>query len=499
MRTAIHLISIAVLTCAASGQSPVSYRAPCPTECVTVGASYEGIPLERVCLNVPYGAHRCQKLDAYIALSNDPTPVVIQVHGGGLVAGRKSAFGPNVTELMSHGVSVVSINYRLTSRTNVCCEPIKNALGQLVPDPEYTWPAPNEDMARAIQFVRHMGATGQWNVDPDRVAATGRSAGGLLSTFAAMAVDGADPSQAGQIEGQSTRLSCVLDINGPQNFTDEWFYVCDPPPLGIWYFEAFDKVTFDNDLVVLERRIASSPALLALSTGGASAGWKANSQIPYLAKRDGDPSWTLDDFFDSQHDCTTPQGEQDPLWKPTQNPHSLLFGLHMQDVLLSIGSTQAEVFVEPTNPCAGFDDLFVNRTADFLCEHLLVTPDEDLSHVYEGKVGSNGLTPRFSAYGTFEPGSLATFWLRDGPADKRARLAISPDMVPQSFGGGTLVPGGPQLVFIRLHDTDDCGHLSFDLPGDFAAGEQYMQLVLVDPLASEGMGLSNPMRVVFQP
>jgi hypothetical protein len=488
-----------LLTCVGAGQSPIDDHAACPTECTTAGASYAGVPLERVCLNIPYGTHRCQRLDAYIALSDSPTPVVVEVHGGALLAGSKSTFGPHVTELLSHGVSVVSINYRLTTKTNACCQPIKDSLGNYTPDPEYYWPAPNEDTARAIQFVRHMGATGQWNIDPNRVAGTGNSAGGMLTTFMAMAADGADPAQPGQAEGQSTRLACVLDINGPLNFTDEWFYVCNPPPKGIWYFEAFDKETFDNDTAVLQRRIASSPALLALATSGASAGWRANSQAPYLAVRGGDPNWTLDDFYDSRHDCTLSQGEQDPLWKPTQNPHSILFGLHMQDVLVTIGSTQADILVEPSNPCDRLDALFVNQAADFLCEHLLVTPDEDLSHIYEGKMGSNGLIPRFSAYGHLDAGSQATFWLRDGPVETRARLAISPDMVPHSFGGGTLVPGGPQLAFIDLHDTDACGHLSLDLPGTFASGEVYMQLVLSDPLASEGTGLSNPLRVLFQP
>ena len=59
--------------------------------------------------NVPYGTHPRQVLDFYPAKSEQPTPVVFYIHGGGWQGGDKKT---NPAAFNAAGISVVAINYR---------------------------------------------------------------------------------------------------------------------------------------------------------------------------------------------------------------------------------------------------------------------------------------------------------------------------------------------------------------------------------------------------
>ena len=59
--------------------------------------------------NVPYGPHERNVLDFYPAASDQPTPVVLFIHGGGWRGGDKK-IDPKV--YLDKGISVVAINYR---------------------------------------------------------------------------------------------------------------------------------------------------------------------------------------------------------------------------------------------------------------------------------------------------------------------------------------------------------------------------------------------------
>lgn len=62
--------------------------------------------------DVVYGPHEAQKLDFYQAKSDKSAPVVFFIHGGGWLNGDKATFN-NAGQYLPHGISVVSINYRL--------------------------------------------------------------------------------------------------------------------------------------------------------------------------------------------------------------------------------------------------------------------------------------------------------------------------------------------------------------------------------------------------
>jgi hypothetical protein len=107
--------------------------------------------------DVAYGAYERNKLDFWKAESKTPTPLVLYIHGGGWGAGSKEENSGPYLNLLKEGVSYVSINYRLARGENKL-------------------PCSLIDAARALQFVRSKAA--EWNIDPDRIIATGGSAGG---------------------------------------------------------------------------------------------------------------------------------------------------------------------------------------------------------------------------------------------------------------------------------------------------------------------------------
>src|SRR5262245_32729058 len=61
--------------------------------------------------NVPYGPHGKQVVDFYKAESKEPTPLVLNIHGGGWGGGSKMSIAPDT--YLREGISVVSVEYRL--------------------------------------------------------------------------------------------------------------------------------------------------------------------------------------------------------------------------------------------------------------------------------------------------------------------------------------------------------------------------------------------------
>src|SRR5690606_405539 len=75
------------------------------------------------------------------------------------------------------------------------------------------FPAPITDAGRAIQFLRHHAE--EYNLNPDRVAAWGGSAGAATSMWLALHEDLADPDAEDPVLRQSTRLTCIAPVSGP--------------------------------------------------------------------------------------------------------------------------------------------------------------------------------------------------------------------------------------------------------------------------------------------
>ncbi len=144
--------------------------------------------------NVPYGKHPNQVLDFYQAKSEQPTPLLFFIHGGGWMGGDKAK--PDfLAKCLEGGISVVSINYRLIPEATAehIFPPVKACL---------------DDAARALQFVRSKAS--DWKINRERIAACGGSAGGFTALWLAFHPDMADAKSGDPIAQQSTRVSCVM-------------------------------------------------------------------------------------------------------------------------------------------------------------------------------------------------------------------------------------------------------------------------------------------------
>lgn len=147
-----------------------------------------------------------QRLDFWRAESDEPTPVVLMIHGGGWVFGDKIGYGTvaSIQPFLDEGISVAAINYRF----------IVQAMEQNVEPPVK---ACLEDAARALQTIRSKAK--EWNVDPSRIGATGGSAGACTSLWLAFHKDLADPDSDDPVARESTRLTCAA-VQGAQTSLD---------------------------------------------------------------------------------------------------------------------------------------------------------------------------------------------------------------------------------------------------------------------------------------
>jgi acetyl esterase/lipase len=148
-----------------------------------------------------------QKLDLYLPTTGSgPFPLVMMIHGGGFMFGDKAdgAGLAGVDQLVDAGYAVASINYRLSG--------------------EATYPAQINDAKAAVRFLRANAA--KYNLNPDRFAAFGASAGGNLAsllgtTCGVTELEGADLGNA----DQSSCVQATVDWFGPIDFLkmDEQF------------------------------------------------------------------------------------------------------------------------------------------------------------------------------------------------------------------------------------------------------------------------------------
>lgn len=114
-------------------------------------------------------------------------PVLLQVHGGAWMVGRKEEQGQLLmNEMASRDWVCVAVNYRLA--------------------PKHPWPAQIIDVKRALAWVRDNIA--DYGGDPDHIVITGGSAGGHLSSLAALSPN--DPAyQPGFEDAETSVVACV--------------------------------------------------------------------------------------------------------------------------------------------------------------------------------------------------------------------------------------------------------------------------------------------------
>jgi acetyl esterase/lipase len=140
-----------------------------------------------------------EKLDIYLPNEGSgPYPVIICIHGGAFKSGDKTGELDFLSAALTNGYAVVSVNYRLSS--------------------EAIFPAAINDVKAAIRFIRANAAT--YNINGDKIALWGGSAGGNLASLAGTTAGTNDLYDASLGNGTvSDDVLAVVDWFGPIYFS----------------------------------------------------------------------------------------------------------------------------------------------------------------------------------------------------------------------------------------------------------------------------------------
>lgn len=173
----------------------------------------EGEPLRRalpgsvkVVRDIVYAKYgdREVKLDLYLPKqpASEKIPCIVVIHGGGWRSGDKTRFAAQAAHLAERGFAAACIGYRLL--------------------PEVTFPAPVVDCKAAVRWVRANAAA--HGIDPDRIGATGGSAGGHLTAMLATSHAVKELEGDGGNAGVSSRIQAAVAMATPADMTRiaEW-------------------------------------------------------------------------------------------------------------------------------------------------------------------------------------------------------------------------------------------------------------------------------------
>jgi len=146
--------------------------------------------------DIEYGkvGDRALLLDLYMPEKIDkPAPGLIFIHGGGWKSGNKNDYRYYAMRYAKRGFVVASISYRFSQ--------------------EALFPGCVQDAKCAVRWMRANAK--KYNVDPNRLAAAGGSAGGYLSMMIGYSSDVPEFEGDGGYPGVSSRVQAVVNLYGP--------------------------------------------------------------------------------------------------------------------------------------------------------------------------------------------------------------------------------------------------------------------------------------------
>ena len=192
--------------------------------------------------DVVYGAmSAAQTLNIYLPNEGEgPFPIIFAIHGGAFKMG--SATGGDVAAMLegvNRGYAVVSINYRLSG--------------------EAIFPAAVNDCKAAIRFVKANAE--KYNLDPEKVAVWGDSAGGNLASMIGTTADvTALNGDNAENEAYSANVQAVVDWFGPLDFLkmDEQFVAAGiTPAFGKTSSETSPESQYIGQLITIDPELTS--------------------------------------------------------------------------------------------------------------------------------------------------------------------------------------------------------------------------------------------------
>lgn len=154
--------------------------------------------------NIPYNNDTLKKhlLDIYLpANTQKKIPLVVFIHGGGWLVNDKYAdigyMGNTVSALINNGMAVASIDYRFASQAQ--------------------FPALIQDCNQALSFL--CKNADKYQLDANRIAIMGFSAGGHLASLQGLANNNGIPEFFMNGKAQKFKIKAVVDYYGPSELT----------------------------------------------------------------------------------------------------------------------------------------------------------------------------------------------------------------------------------------------------------------------------------------
>ena len=193
-------------------------------------------------LDQPYAgnANPKQQVDVYLPKkrrTGQPLPVVALIHGGGWVNGDRIGYAAQAIQLARTGdYAAITVGYRLTK--------------------EASWPAQVHDCKAAIRWIRAHAR--ELNLDADKIAVWGSSAGGHLSSL--LGTSGGVKELEGDLGPNTTfssRVQAVVNLCGPEDFTQALMFDKDSQP--IWKDDAVSGLLGGNAQEKAVEAKAASP------------------------------------------------------------------------------------------------------------------------------------------------------------------------------------------------------------------------------------------------
>ncbi len=165
---------------------------------------------------------RALKLDIYQPMNLlQPAPVLVFIHGGAWKKGDKADYLRYLVDFALRGYVTATISYRFSHEAH--------------------FPAAVNDVKCAIRWIRTNAK--EYNIDPDKIAVIGGSAGGHLAMMIAYSSDVPEFDEGCDTDSVSSRVQAVVDLYGPSDLTTD-FAIAQPSAqkfIGELYENAADK------------------------------------------------------------------------------------------------------------------------------------------------------------------------------------------------------------------------------------------------------------------
>jgi acetyl esterase/lipase len=175
------------------------------------------------------------------ATADGPTPVIIFVPGSGWRAVEKERVIPHLVQFAKEGFAVAVVDYRGSG--------------------EAKFPEPQKDVKAAVRYLRSHADL--YNIDPDKIALSGPSAGGHISLIAGLT--GNDPEFVDERWADvSSEVSAILAIYPAAYFGEsgEPGYDLASLHLGLSVHDEANRAAIDRALPVTYISEDSPPVLL---------------------------------------------------------------------------------------------------------------------------------------------------------------------------------------------------------------------------------------------